>query len=350
MVAEIIPHVGAMHRLQLAIHGAASVDDLARQAHSVCELMGSLLHADAGPTLVTRSLSQLNDEIAIRVLQLLQPKFRLPPARWCWLGLGSQGRLEQTLSTDQDNGLLFSAHDDGEAHQLRQLFLPFAQEVNQALAQCGFSLCDGEVMAGNARWCLSLAEWKRSFSAWIRTPEPDALLNASIFFDFRLIVGDTPLADELRRYLAQVAAGNEIFLRMMATNALAAQPPLGRLRDFDSAEPDGRINLKKVGSRIFVDAARIFALGAGIVETNTLDRLRRAAQERVLSDSHAAAACGAFQALQGIRFVNQMQSAVTENLLDPDSLNDFDRKVLLESLKQARVVQQKLKTRFQLDG
>ena len=350
MTVEVFPHVGAMHRLQLAIHDSPSVEDLARQADNVCELMGALLHADAGPTMVTRSLSQLNDEIAIRVLELLQPKFRLPPARWCWLGLGSQGRLEQTLSTDQDNGLLFSAHDDGEAHQLRQWFLPFAQAVNQALAECGFPLCDGEVMAGNSRWCLSLAEWKRSFAAWIRTPEPEALLNASIFFDFRRIVGDTLLADELRRYLAQIAAGNEIFLRMMASNALAAQPPLGRLRDFDSTEPDGRIDLKKFGARIFVDAARIFALGAGIVETNSLERLRCAAQERVLSDSHAAAACGAFQALQGIRFFNQMQSAATENLLDPDSLNDFDRKVLLESLKQARALQQKLKSRFQIDA
>lgn len=350
MAAEIFPHVEAMRRLQLAIHGATAVDELARLARSVCELMGWLLHADAGPALVTRSLSQLNDEIAIRVLELLQPKFRLPPARWCWLGLGSEGRLEQTLSTDQDNGLLFSAHDDGEAHQLRQLFLPFAQAVNQALAECGFPLCDGEVMAGNPRWCLSLAEWKRGFAAWIRTPEPDALLNASIFFDFRPLAGDLPLADELRRYLAQIAAGNEIFLRMMAGNALAAQPPLGRLRDFDSREPDGRIDLKKYGSRIFVDAARILALGAGLVETNTLDRFRRAAQERVLSDSHAAAACGAFQALQGIRFVNQMKSAALENLLDPDTLNDFDRKVLLESLKQARVLQQKLKTRFQIDA
>lgn len=107
--------------------------------------------------------------------------------------------MEQTLTTDQDNGLVFSAADDGEARDLRELFLPFTRAVNQALAECGFPLCDGEVMAGNPRWCLSIAEWQTNFGAWVRTPEPEALLNAAIFFDFRALAGDAALAREYAR-------------------------------------------------------------------------------------------------------------------------------------------------------
>jgi hypothetical protein len=179
-------------------------------------------------------------------------------------GAGLGRRLEQTLATDQDNGLIFSASDDGEARDLRELFLPFAQAANQALAQCGFPLCDGEVMAGNPRWCLSQSEWLESFSTWVRTPEPEALLNASIFFDFRPLAGDAGLAVELRGELGKLTRGNEIFLRMMTANALAAAPPLGRLRDFVTVpESGGTVDLKKVRLADFRRCGAHFRPGPG---------------------------------------------------------------------------------------
>jgi CBS domain-containing protein len=351
---EILPQARAISRCAAGIAGAADIASLAASATEARHLAVALHQDEAGAALVTGSLSRLNDAIVTRVLALLERRFRLPPARWCWLGLGSEGRLEQTLATDQDNGLVFSATDDGEARQLRELFLPFAQAANQALADCGFSLCDGEVMAGNPRWCLSQSEWLEGFSAWVRTPEPEALLNAAIFFDFRPLAGDGQLAAELRRALSDLTRGNEIFLRMMTVNALAAPPPLGRLRDFvTAAESGGAIDLKKFGSRIFVDAARIMALGAGIAATATAPRLRRVAVEGAMTPADAEAAVHAFHALQGIRLTVQSLAAgagqAPGNQLDPDSLNEFDRRVLLEALRQARTLQQRLKTRYQID-
>ena len=247
---------------------------------------------------------------------------------------------------------MFSASDDGEARQLRELFLPFARAANQALADCGFPLCNGEVMAGNPRWCLSLSEWSANFATWLRRPEPDALLNATIFFDFRALAGDAGLAAELRRVLSELARGNQIFLRMMTVNALAAAPPLGLVRNFaTAAESDGAIDLKKFGSRIFVDAARILALGAGIAATATASRLRGVAAGGVMRPADAEANVHAFHALQGIRLEVQTggDGRTPGNLLDPDSLNEFDRKVLLEALRQARTLQNSLKTRFHID-
>lgn len=351
--SEILPQSAAVAACAARIAAAADIAALAACAAEARQLAVALHHADAGAALVTGVLSRLNDAIVARVLALLQQRFRLPPARWCWLGLGSEGRLEQTLATDQDNGLVFSASDDGEAQQLRELFLPFARAANQALAECGFPLCDGEVMAGNPRWCLSQSEWLESFTAWVRTPEPEALLNAAIFFDFRPLAGDAGLASELRRALAELTRGNEIFLRMMTTNALAASPPLGRLRDFViESGSGGTIDLKKFGSRIFVDAARILALGAGSAEAATAPRLRGMAAEGIMSHADADAAVHAFHALQGIRFATQaaaLAAGTPGNQLDPDRLNEFDRRVLLDALRQARTLQQALKTRFHID-
>jgi CBS domain-containing protein len=351
--SEILPHAAAIGSCHARI-AAADLATLPSCAAEARQLATALHEADAGPALVMRVLSRQNDAIAQRVLEMLAQRFRLPPARWCWLGLGSEGRLEQTLATDQDNGLVFSASDDGEAQQLRKLFLPFAQAANQALAECGFPLCDGGVMAGNPRWCLSQSEWLQNFSTWVRTPEPEALLNAAIFFDCRPLAGDPALAAELRRALSELTRGNAIFLRMMSVNALAAEPPLGRLRDFvTAAESGGAIDLKKFGARIFVDAARILALGAGIPATATAPRLRGVAGEGFMTPADAEAAVHAFHALQGIRFAVQAGGVLREgppgNLVDPDRLNDFDRRVLLEALRQARALQQRLKTRFHIE-
>ena len=353
--SDILPQAGAISGFCARINGASDLATLATCATEVRQLAVALTKEEAGAALVTRILSRLNDAIASRAVTLLARRFRLPPTRWCWLGLGSEGRLEQTLATDQDNGLVFSASDDGEARQLRALFLPFAKEVNQALAECGFPLCDGEIMAGNPRWCLSLSEWLESFTAWVRTPEPEALLNAAIFFDFVPLSGDQDLAIQLRRSLSELTRGNEIFLRMMAVNALAAAPPLGRVRDFvTEAESGGAIDLKKFGSRIFVDAARVLALGAGIAETGTAQRLRRVAAESVMTPADAEAAVHAFHALQGIRLAVQVDGWLGQhaigNRVDPEQLNEFDRSILLDALRQARKLQQKLKTRFHIDA
>jgi CBS domain-containing protein len=351
---EILPQASAVAACAARVAGAGDLPTLVGCAAEARELARALHGEEAGAALVTGVLSRLNDAVTERVLVLLQSRFRLPPARWCWLGLGSEGRLEQTLSTDQDNGLIFSASDDGEARELREHFLPFARAVNAALADCGFPLCDGEVMGGNPRWCLSQSEWLESFTAWVRTPEPEALLNASIFFDFRPLAGDAALALELRRELATLTRGNEIFLRMMTANALAAAPPLGRLRDFVTVpESGGSVDLKKFGSRIFVDAARIFALGSGSAETATAPRLRQAARDGIMPAADAAAAVHAFHALQAVRLAAQAAAVAAGkapgNQIDPETLNEFDRRLLLEALRQARSLQQRLKTRFHID-
>jgi CBS domain-containing protein len=338
----------------LAASIAAAPDSamLAALAGRVRDLALALIGADAGAGLLTRVIAGLNDRVTDRVIALAERRHRLPAAAWCWLSMGSEGRGEQTFVTDQDNGLVFSAADHAEARALRPLFLAFAREVNQDLDACGFPLCRGGIMAGNEQWCLAQDEWRQHFSDWLLTPEPEALLNASIFFDFRPHYGDLELAAGLRQHVQRLAPQAAGFLRMMAANALAITPPLGLVRDFVAEE--GQVDLKKHGSRLFVDAARVLALSAGLASVSTAGRLRQAATVLRLDAADMEAALQAFHHLQRIRLLDQQRKLADrqepDNLVVPDSLNSFDRRVLVESLKQARRLQQQLQQTFHLEG
>jgi CBS domain-containing protein len=225
-----------------------------------------------------------------------------------------------------------------------------AGDVNSALAACGFPLCDGGIMAGNADCCLSLVEWQERFTTWVRTPEPQALLNATIFFDFRAIYGDARLAQLLRDHLHNLVRGADAFLRMLADNALAAAPPLGLLRKISAKE--GLVDLKKYGSRLFVDAARI--LGLSCASSSTVMRLRHAVVEGGMPPSDAEAASSAFLHLQRIRLLQQYRALAAgealTNQLALQQLNAFDRRVLQEAFRQAQLLQQRLKTTFRIEG
>ena len=213
--------------------------------------------------------------------------------------------------------------------------LPFAQAVNKALDACGFPLCRGDIMAGNPQWCLSLDEWKAKFTDWIVSPTPDALLNATIFFDFRPLYGEETLAERLREWLMRVAPTNAMFLVHAAGNALTCRPPLGKIRDFvlDDSDKDfpHTINLKMYGSRPFVDAARVFSLIYGVQHTNTAERLRMVggeiglvgddlggSAERVLLHPHAAAAA-ADQPRHAARGRQPRRSLLVERDGSPDA-------------------------------
>lgn len=352
-VAALAVHDPWVERAETLARRCASARDaatLALLAPEIRAVAAEMIESDAGGGLAARVLSALNDALTVRAIDLAAPRHRLPSAAWCWLALGSEGRGEQTFVTDQDNGIVFAAADAAEARALRPLFQAWAGAINQTLADCGFALCSGGIMAGQAECCLSLDEWRERFSAWVRTPDPQALLNATIFFDFRALHGDADLAAALRAHVRHVAAHADAFLHMLAANALTAEPPLGFVREF--AARDGVIDLKKYAARIFVDAARV--LGLDCPMPGTVARLRHLAAAGAVAAAEVEAAVGAFHHLQRVRLAWQQRALAAgiapTNRLVPRELNDFDRRVLHEALKQARLLQQKLKTTYRLEG
>lgn len=349
-VAVLDPWAEHAETLARRCASARDAETLRQLVPEIRAVASAMIEADAGGGLVARTLTALGDALTVRLIDLVAPRHRLPATAWCWLALGSEGRGEQTFLTDQDNGIAFSAADAAEARALRPLFMACAGEINRLLADCGFAPCPGGIMAGNADCCLSLTEWQERFSGWTRTPEPQALLNATIFFDFRALHGDARLAASLRAHLQRITAHADAFLRMLADNALTAAPPLGVVREF--AARDGVVDLKKFGTRIFVDAARI--LGIDCPWPGTVARLHHAAAAGRMPTHDAAAAGGAFHHLQRLRLAHQHDALSTggqpANQMGTRRLNEFDRRVLHAALQQARLLQQRLKNTFHIEG
>jgi CBS domain-containing protein len=332
------------------IQAARGAPALRAAAEGIRRLARGLLAQGIGAETLTQFVSTLNDLLTIRIIETTADEIELPPVPTCWIALGSEGRLEQTFSTDQDNGMIFEA-PAGEADRVRAALLPYARAVNEKLDACGFPLCKGGVMASNPDWCLTLEEWRAKFSRWIQAPGPQELLNASIFFDLRPIQGRESLAERLRAWLLDAAAERTLFLRFMAQNALSARPALGafgRLVTERSRDFPGTIDLKKVGSRPFVDAARVLALAHRVPHTSTAERLRGVDAAAPFGGGRLAALLDGFQFVHLLRLRSQGRPGATAegaNRVDPRLLNDLERSVLKEALRQGQALQ----TRLELD-
>jgi CBS domain-containing protein len=225
---------------------------------------------------------------------------------------------------------------------VRATLLPFAREVNEALDACGFPLCKGNVMASNPELCLSLDECKAKMARWIEVTLPKALLDAAICLDFRPVHGDTSLSAALREWVAGRVRAHPAFLRHLAEAALQGRPALGRFGRF--ATEEGRVDLKLHGAKVFVDAARVYALAHGLQQTNTAERLRAAAGRIGLRDVEAMA--DAFYVIQSLRL--RIQTEAPENRVAPESLNRLERATLKEALRLGRELQERLALDYQL--
>jgi CBS domain-containing protein len=335
----------SVRQLATGLRRAANPEALAAVAQDINRLSHHLVAQGVAAAQLTRLISHLNDQLTQRLLALASERFKLDPDGFCWLALGSEGRAEQTIATDQDNGIVFLR---GAA--AREPLLELADWVNVALAQAGFPLCKGNIMARNPQWCTDTDGWATLFADWIERGDPQALLHASIFFDFRGIFGNRALATALREDVVARAQRTPRFLKQMSDNALRNRPPAGGmlealLGDAASAPVDLKLN----GTVPFVDAARIWALAAGVQETGTAERFRRLAEVGRLTASDVAAWIDAFEFLQLMRLNAQHRRSerggpgeANPNRVDPRELSALDRRILREALRQARKAQQRL--------
>jgi CBS domain-containing protein len=341
--------------LARTIRHAGTVETLVALRSDIQQLVERMLAHGASSTQITHIITLFNDHTVCRVIELTLEDLGNPGVPFTWLCFGSEGRREQTMHTDQDNGILFEAADAATAADMRRRLLPLAVEINQRLAQCGFTLCKGNIMAGNPELCLSRHEWTRRFSSFIDEATPENLLNSTIYFDLRVVWGDPYGCDQLRQGLLKQVASSSLFQRMMAENALRHRPPVGRFRDFvvarKGAEKD-TLDLKVQGLTPFVDGARLLALANGVETCNTLERLRELIAMGVIEPLDGAAYEEAYHFIQQTRMqqhqLQAQQDRPYSNRVDPDRLNQLDQRILRESFRQAQRLQSSLAVRYQL--
>lgn len=350
----------ALHKVGMVALGrrlrqAQDIPALADAGREVQRLGRQMLAQGASVEQINRLTTTLNDQLTQRAIRLMIDSAERAPPPFTWLAFGSEGRFEQTLHTEQDNGIVFDPLPGQSAEAVREALLPLARRINDALNDCGFARSPDHRMASNAELCRSRDEWQQQFRAWIEHGDAAQLDAARGVFDFRAIFGDDAPAKALREWLTPMAAGNTRFLRQLTENALQIRPPLGWVRDFKVASTGPHahtLDIKRYGLTPLVDGARILALRHGLVETNSARRLVSAAAAAGLGAAEAEAWADAFRIIQLWRMRHHHQQTQAgfdpDNHIDPGSLNELDQRILKEAFRQARQLQAVLAMAYDL--
>ena len=203
------------------IESQQSIEGLGPVSVKINKVIGILLREGAKASNISRIISEINDRLLRKVLDITEKQFGTPPVSYCWIVLGSEGRKEQTFKTDQDNAIIYADPERaGDAEVISKYFSAFALAVREGLVKCGFPLCPADYMASNPLWCQPLSQWKKYFSTWIYTPTPEAVLKSLIFLDFRAVHGDFALSESLRSSVTTMLEGQMIFLGYMANTRM----------------------------------------------------------------------------------------------------------------------------------
>ena len=322
-------------------------------------LLYSYIEKEVAIRYITAVMTQINDEIIRRCIKLGLASMQAaghgnPPALFDWLALGSQGRGEQLLRTDQDNALIFEDVAPERYNGVKDYFLKLADYVTENLSEVGFAYCDGDMMANNPKWCLSVSKWKAQFSNWMHENTAENMLNTSIFFDYRGVWGDGSLPDKLTRHVfGEMEQRNTRFLASLASAALQNPSPLTFFRNFvveRSGEHKDFFDLKARAMRPLTDAARVLILQArkGNIN-NTLRRYETLAELEPQNADLYREAAKAYEVLTRLRAELGLKRGDNGRFVKPDELSQIHRLLLRNSFTPVREIQQLLEVRFQLN-
>ena len=341
------------------IETATDVDALARGAARVESVVRWLASGRAAPIDIGRIVAELNDRLVRRALGLVQVALDTggngrAPVAFSWLVAGSEGRREQTLKTDQDNALVYQDPPPGDEAVTAMYFERLAMAMSEILTRVGFPPCPGGFMASNPRWRQPESVWSRCFTSWMETPQPEAVLQASLFFDLRSVGGAEEVGRRLWEWVCETAPSRTLFLRHMARAALDRQAPLGFFGGFvveRSGPYKDRLDLKARAVFPMTQAMRVYALSLGARETNTMDRLKAAGEQSIFTSAEVSELSDAYEVIARLRLVHQLArldaGAPPDNFIDPGTLGKTDRLLLKEAFKTIAWLQRGLEGRFQ---
>jgi len=336
-----------------AIKRAADAKRLRGIRHGIMNLLRGYLDQNIPLGLVSKIISELNDASTKQMIQIALSKMeKEPPVQFTWLSMGSQGRGEQLLNTDQDNAIIFKDVPEQKLETTRQYFLKLGERISQGLNTIGFEYCPAEMMASNRSWCHSLSEWKNVTAHWIHNPGPEEILLSSIFFDYNVVFGDKGLADELSQSIFDHAHQYPQFFTHLASGALQNPSPSGFFRDF-LVEQDGEhkdfFDLKLRALMPIIDAARVLILSHSIKSiNNTAERYEKLAElepnnkELYLACSYASKALLKFRTRQGLLHND------SGRYIALDQLNKEEKIKLKRTFKTVKDIQSLIEVRFQV--
>lgn len=339
------------------IFQARNLNELPRIRNKIEDIVKEYVRQEVSIHYILEIITEINDSLISKIIELSIIELKLlgftdPEVNFVWLALGSEGRREQAHRTDQDNAILYEDPSPEKAQDTKLYFLELAKMVTGELNACGFAFCPGNIMASNPDLCKSMTEWKNSFFKWIRSGSPEAVLNCSIFFDFRCVYGSKDLSEALESYIHEKIEENQNILRYMALNAVSNSPPLGLFRNF-LLEKNGKhkheLNIKLRGISPLVDGARVLALKYKVKNRNTYERLEALKEKVPEFRKEYEEAANTFHILSRFRLVHSIQNSDSNNYINPDNLSKIEREILKNSFGVIKDLQTHLENHFQLN-
>jgi PAS domain S-box-containing protein len=322
---------------------ASSVAELRHIHERLLVYIRMLIESGAGVRNMMHAMTVVSDAIVQSLIRLAIGEYGPPPAKFVFLAMGSEGRSEQTLVTDQDNAILYEDVPEQESEHVHAWFLRFGTFISDALNEVGYAWCKGNVMAKNPKWCRPLRTWQHYFSGWVENADPKDLLDVSIFFDFRVVYGDEALGARLRSHLRDILSGNNAFFVYLAQNALRIKPPTWQFKAVEQVE-------LKWAMLPLVDIARIHALKHRVSETNTMKRFARLHEKDVFSTVGYRDIVQAYAFLMELRYRHQAallaENAPPNNTINTHELGEIQKATLRRVLSQIEDFQSRLSVDF----
>jgi CBS domain-containing protein len=336
-----------------SVRQALDTVELKHKWGQVPEVVHRLIQQGLKASIINQIITSIADTITLRVIENSINKIGPPPAKFVFFVLGSEGRGEQTLKTDQDNAIIYEDKANEHREEVRAYFLAFAEQVSTDLDSIGIDFCKGGLMAKNPKWTHSLSHWKRNYESWIQESSEDTIMKYATFFDCRAIYGDFNLLDELKAYTAQqLQHASERFWVHMGENALKYEPPLTIFKGIKTVKIDGekKINSKETMNPI-VDLVRVFALKNGIEATNTGKRIELLQKAGVFTNKEAQELDHAYYYLMALRLEKQTvqlrkKGSIVDNFISTQDLTKVQMVTLIEIFKVIKSFQLKVRISF----
>ena len=339
------------------IYCAQSVARLSELSKSLPKVLVGLVKQSLPAYDIGHAITSIGQAIVRRLIAMAEEQFGKPPIPYAFIVAGSMARREQTAHTDQDNGMILSDSYNETEHG--EYFRNVAKFVSDGMNECGYVYCPGNIMATNDEWRQPLAVWRSYFNQWIDTPNGQALLNASIFFDLRCLYGDCSLLESLQEGFLAKTKSNTLFQAFMASNALSHRPPLGFFRSFvldkEHVDSDEKgMDMKKRGVVPVIDLARVYTLAGGHHAVNTWERLDAIAAAHGITQVNIDDLKDAFEFISMVRLQHQAkqieQGQKPNNYVPPEELSALERRHLKDAFEVVSNLQGFMSTRYHADS
>jgi CBS domain-containing protein len=323
------------------IDRSSSVAELTRAAQTIDPQIRMLRRQGVRIDIVCEIVSDLNRHLHAKLFSLVAPKSIRESG--CLIVMGSEGRGEQTFRTDQDNGLILSGPVPPADLET------FRTDMFDALAQCGFPPCPGEVMVRNPVWSKTIDEFRDDFSRWLALSDETGVMDTAIFFDAAATAGDAELLRTAKQALIDLMRGETVYLARFARAIDAFPTPIGFFNNLVTSKAEGdALDLKKGGIFPIVHGVRALALEKGLHETGTAARIACLGEIGAFEHQFARELTEALHYLMTLRLDAQIAEAAPTSLVKPGELSTMERDLLRDAFHIVKRLREMLRRHFNL--